>query len=640
MPPWVASVPRLTTLCSRRAIDHFSSPLRCRHVRNTRPANLRFRAASTHVSPTAINYRPNIPPENKELYDVLSELSGKAEQYVNISRLQLALRGFAVDNAVTRVAVLGLSSQVGAQRLVRALLADPLAGEQGWEGELEKVGEEGAVLLRSGDENDAHPPSPLYKTLSVPSRILAAHNLEVLVSTLNVDVARTVISPADSSMDALLVPKLQATSARGLPVPYPVHKTLILGEGLDSAVAFGKFTADSTAAVDMVKVAIDLPPPAKEAEAIDGAVATSVNVDSGMQALNALRTSVQNATFYERSWFASNLPTISKWLTQNLEPAVSTVSIKPAHSALVSSILDNIETNLVRADAEYLALFTSASSSSAAQISAEMTSYVEAWAERGHEELRDSLDEAFTSKNWRRLAWWKLFWRVDDVGMVLEELLERRWLVDAEKDAVFLAGRMKQAGFPEIAPPVPVIEVVDEQLEATSQQDPAQPFPPPSNAQTDLSTEVHHSSLWQTILPTTRAALLTSTLVPLHALAQRLILTTLSTTSLSSALSALLYVSVDSFSVFEASAVAALGIVFSLRRMQKVWEGAREDWMKRVREEGRQALKGTERGVKGIVEGRARLGTGEGVDDSVKERRVVREVVGRVRSVLAKMEGR
>ena len=104
MPPWVASVPRLTIL---RAIDGLHVGLPCRHATKPGFANLRARSASTHVSPTAINLRPNIPPRNKELYDTLSALSGAAETYVNISRLQLALRGLAAHDAVTRIAGMG-----------------------------------------------------------------------------------------------------------------------------------------------------------------------------------------------------------------------------------------------------------------------------------------------------------------------------------------------------------------------------------------------------------------------------------------------------------------------------------------------------------------------------------------------------
>lgn len=102
MPPWVAFAPRLTSLTKGRAIERFPAVLRCSHAT---PRSLYLRCfASTHVSPTAINLRPHIPPRNKELYDALSALSGAAETYVNISRLQLALSGLAAQDAVTRVA--------------------------------------------------------------------------------------------------------------------------------------------------------------------------------------------------------------------------------------------------------------------------------------------------------------------------------------------------------------------------------------------------------------------------------------------------------------------------------------------------------------------------------------------------------
>lgn len=46
--------------------------------------------------------------------------------------------------------VLGLNSQVSAQRLARLLLADPLGNEEEWEQELEKAGDgnDRAVLLK------------------------------------------------------------------------------------------------------------------------------------------------------------------------------------------------------------------------------------------------------------------------------------------------------------------------------------------------------------------------------------------------------------------------------------------------------------------------------------------------------------
>jgi hypothetical protein len=104
MPPWVATVPRLSSLINGRATERLSLALRCRNTPRSSLTHLRVRSASTHVSPTAINLRPNIPPRNKELHDALSALSGAAETYVNISRLQLALAGLVAQDAVTRIA--------------------------------------------------------------------------------------------------------------------------------------------------------------------------------------------------------------------------------------------------------------------------------------------------------------------------------------------------------------------------------------------------------------------------------------------------------------------------------------------------------------------------------------------------------
>jgi hypothetical protein len=58
-----------------------------------------------------------------------------------------------------------------------------------------------------------------------------------------------------------------------------------------------------------------------------------------------------------------------------------------------------------------------------------------------------------------------------------------------------------------------------------------------------------------------------------------------------------MYVSSVSTGLYECGAVAALGVVWSLRRMQGKWETARKFWEGEVREEGRRAV----RGVEGVV---------------------------------------
>ncbi|EMD92253.1 hypothetical protein COCC4DRAFT_162123 [Bipolaris maydis ATCC 48331] len=628
MPPWVASVPRLTIFRKTGSIDRIPLALRCRNVPKSPCASLRARSASTHVSPTAINLRPNVPPRNQELYDALSALSGAAETHVNISRLQLALRGLAAQDAVTRVAVLGLNSQLSAQQLARLLLADPLAAEGQWEKELAKagVGSENAVLLKYGTDPDDVTPSPLYRVLAVPSRVLQSHNIEVLVSTVNVNVDKSVPHVStESSIESLLVPKLQATSARGLPVPYPVHKTLILGVGLDSAISYGRFSADGLDEMqDMVKLAIDLPVPSSDSSSDPNTETAAINIAVGAKGLDSFRESIKNATVYERAWFQSGLPTLSQWLVRDLQPSNG---IKPPLRTLIVSVADGVEASVAKADAAQLQKLATVQTDD--EVTASILGHLETWAEKSHAELRDQLDEAFVAKNWHKLAWWKLLWRVDDVTMISSEILERRWLVSAEKNSVYLAGRMNQAGFPDeiqrpIASSIP---------EATTQDT----APTAENQRMDLSTNVRKPMPWHEQISNARTELINDTVPPLQALAQRLLLQTFSTTSISSAASALLYVSMSSFSVFEASAVAALGLTFSLRRMQKLWEGARETWQATVREEGRRTLKSTEEGVRFVIENAEKKEVVE--EEDVRERRAAREAVRRVREVLEKMGG-
>jgi len=532
----------------------------------------------------------------------------------------------AAQDAVTRVAVLGLNSQLSAQQLARLLLADPLGAEEQWEKELVKGdGNERAVLLKYGNDPDEHTPSPLYKVLPVPSRTLQSHNLEILVSTINVNVAKPAPQVSvESPKESVLVPKLQAPTARALPVPYPVHKTLVVGEGLDSAIAFGRFSADGLDEVDdMVKLAVELPVPSDETFSETHSGTAPINIKVGTKALDSFRESIQNSIIYERGWFKSGLPTLTNWLVQDVQ---TSDTIKPTMKTLITSLTDDVEANILKEDASRLQELASIPTDQ--DVTASIVGHLETWAEKSHAELRDQLDEAFTSKNWHKLAWWKLLWRVDDVTMISSEILERRWLVSAEKGSIYLAGRMNQAGFPDEMQHTTASNIPEATMQDTA--------PTAENPRTDLSTNVRKPIPWSEHIASARTELLIDTIPPLQALAQRLILQTFSTTSISSAASVLLYFSVSSFSVFEASAVAALGLTVSLRRMQKLWEGAREAWQGTVREEGRRTLKSTEESIRFIIGNGGKKTVSEA--DDVVQRRKAREAVKKVRDALVRMD--
>jgi hypothetical protein len=445
---------------------------------------------------------------------------------------------------------------------------------------------------------------------------------------LNTNLASTISASTESSKEAVLVPKLHPASARALPVSYPVHKTLIFGEGLDSAIAYGRYTAADTEDLGaVVKLAIDLPPPSNEQELSAQSGSAAINTQVGLEALATFRESIQNSIAYERGWYRSGLPSLSAWLTYDLEPSKP---VKPVLTTLVSTILDDVEASITKEDTAQLQKLAALPSNQ--ETSASIVNHLETWAEKSHTELRDELDDAFSTRNWHKLAWWKLLWRVDDVTMISSEILERRWLISAEKSSIYLAGRMNQAGFPDELLPAPVNSSPEVTTEETA--------PTAENPRMDISTEVRKSIAWPEHIAAARTELINDTVPPLQALAQRLILQTFSTTSLSSAASALLYVTVSSFSVFEAAAVGVLGLTISLRRMQKLWEGARESWEGTVREEGRRTLKGTEESVRMIIRNkeRADLGFSPVEDEGVKQRKQAREAVAKVREALAKME--
>ncbi len=164
-----APIPFICPICRhKQAFFTFNGGIRSYKSRRERGLGPQNRTASTIPSVTAVNVKREIPSAFQELYGALKALESEAGVYVNTSQLQLALRGVESENAVIRVAgenyvfsigrcqilmgsiVLGLNGQSGARRLAKALLADPLAAEQGWETQLtgSDEGDGKALILR------------------------------------------------------------------------------------------------------------------------------------------------------------------------------------------------------------------------------------------------------------------------------------------------------------------------------------------------------------------------------------------------------------------------------------------------------------------------------------------------------------
>jgi len=440
-------------------------------------------------------------------------------------------------------------------------------------------------------------PNDLLPTLAVRSPILKKGNIEILIGSIGSEAAST----STTSADTFLVPNITITtshSGRQNVVRYPVHRSIVCGNGVNGLLAFSSLMgrSDLKNEVASVRGAIEL---SVADQTRDSDRLSFVDIDRASAALDKIRESVQNATEYERGWNASGVQPVVDWLSTSSRSA-SGEALNPALVSLIESLLNAAEKGVAARDIQTRQEQTVGVVPE--EVRSELERGVITWAEKGHSELRSSLEAGFASPRWRGLAWWKLFWRVDDVGMITSEILEKQFLRQAEREVIYTSGKYQQAG---------LLEEPINSVKSTTDSNPAKSASPP----------------WPTLIPDMRAKLLNTTIPSLQALAQSLVLFSVSTTSLTSALSVLTYLSFPAASAYESATLGALGLIYSLRRQQKKWDSARDFWEDEVREEGRTSLLETEALLRRIVhEG------GKSVEDVSDHS--AREAVSRARKAL------
>ncbi|KAL1958643.1 hypothetical protein VTO42DRAFT_3986 [Malbranchea cinnamomea] len=530
----------------------------------------------TFASSSAINATKNIPPRFTELYSALKSVGDSAANHVNVSRLQLALRGLETENPVIRVAVLGLGDAATAARLVRLLLADPLGPKEKWEDYLENYGcdNEHGLLIKYGEGTNIVTSASLVPTISIPSTVLRKANLQIYISSLGTG---SIERFGQFTPSTLYVPTISIpTTSTGIhsPIRYPVHRTIVCGKGIDDLLTYDRLAGTGGAATEeSARAVFDLRlSQIPQDPQTGGGVITFVDVERAESALRVFRDSVQNASEYEREWTGSGVQPLIDWLAKDY----SREPIHPDVKHLVRSLLDSAEESVLNDEKQKKLERQTRKIPEHVRHSLDQT--VSTWSERAHTELRDTLNEGFMSRQWRDLAWWKLFWRVDDVSMIMTGILEKKWLPQAEKEAIWLNGKIQQAG------------LLDG--DSASEFNGGKPPNEPATASDDVyTTQVKRS----------RDRLIDTRVPVLHSLAQGLVAFSFSTATLTSALAALTYVSTSTTSAYEAGTVAAVGLVYSLRRQQKRWEAVRNDWESEVREEGRKALRETEDTLRVVV---------------------------------------
>ncbi|KAI0009562.1 hypothetical protein F4779DRAFT_581597 [Xylariaceae sp. FL0662B] len=534
----------------------------------------------------------------KELEKVLVELQKHAANYVNLSRLQLALNGLRQKpgKESIRVAVLGLTngseSSKTAKQVLKLLIADPLKDEEQWEKDVDRHNLAQPMIIRVGEE--AHQErgaisitkGNLLHQVSVSSATLNGHSLELLLMETNLFMSQQEMGALAGFEDSVLVPTVDiptSNTGRYTPITTPVHKALVVADGIMGAASVVSMSALESNHI--VTAAVNLPD-YKPADT-SPLPFTPIDVPTAILGLGLVRENLSNAMEFEQLWFQSNLPKLVEWLKADIMTTPENITKLPVKE-LISSLLRNTSAAIQNEQARRLGSLLATKTTAATMTKLQRS--LDDWAESAHTELQEQLDLAFYSKRWRKLGWWKLFWRVDDVGMLTNDILNQRFLPDSERSAIFLAGRMEEAGISLKYLSSPPASEMSTKLTDDNNADPD----PEASSDAEVAIVPAPPPSWPVNIPTTRTYLQTETVPRLQALAQKLIFQALSTSGLTTALGALIYLSTLTTTVYEAGAVAALGVVWSLRRMQKHWETARVFWEGEVREEGRKAVRGVE----------------------------------------------
>lgn len=538
----------------------------------------------------------------------LHDLQRLVGHEVNLARLQLALDslGQPAGDETIRLAVYGSST---AKQVLRLLLTDPLSAEQEWEEQLAGHDPQTPLIIRVGADRHRDTPGSEgtnltftrgeLKELLVSSPGLNDHRFEILLLQDGWPIDITAYQNEEALRTALLMPSVSVpTSTASHPqlVSTPVHKALLVTDGIAGIASLAKLSSpshDILAAIDLTGYAPEKAP---------DLFPVPIDVKPAKEGVTAFRQSINKAFEYEKLWFKSRLPTLLSWLKQG-SASTDDGATKETVRVLVASVLEYVNRSI--SEVEERALHLRRQTLPAPNRIEHLNKDLEAWSEKAHAELQGELDRAFTSRRWKKLNWWKLFWRVDDVGMLSSEMLSQRFLPRAERNVIYLAGQVDGSGvwYPESSKAVYSIPAPPTIMGEKARSTPptaAQSPPGPSAA------AVARGTRWPTHITFTRNYLQSETIPALQALAQKLVIQSAGFSGLTTSLGALMYLS--SFGISESGAVAALGIVWSLQRLQKKWETAREYWQSEVREEGRKAVRAVE------------VSVGEAIDKAVQQR--------------------
>ncbi|KAF1822959.1 uncharacterized protein K489DRAFT_357180 [Dissoconium aciculare CBS 342.82] len=592
-----------------------------RHFHSTRRL-----AQEDHASKTAVNAPSPVPPALRELHQRLSHLQEDASSYINLSQLQLALRSLEGSDPVIRVAfvALGKNGYHAARQLARVLFSDALEDEQAWEKVLNSPGDERSILLKYGDaqvDSGVQNSTPLIKTLSIPSPLLRRLNLEILVTPLGENSASSTINLEET----LLVPPVTISNSNAGRVGFvrhPVHRALIVGEGVSGAIAFGTLPSN-TVDGETINSTLSIPlrsastPLNAEADSSD----KSIDTDLASHSISIFRADKANGAAFNREWQASRVPTVTAWLKRAVDDSATADGLKPAVQGLIEVLLTGAEKAVTLAESRAARSSVASDVSDATRMS--LRKATATWSEEAHGDLATNLDTALDSATWRKTAWWRLLWRIDEVSLSASEVLVRGWLVEAEQTLAFLSGRVLQAG----------VASADDMRGGTVAE--VLNFTPMlARVKQDSGLNPLFNPPWPQSIAVARQQMLHEVVPALHRRAQGLLVSVLSLMGGSGVLAGTILAASGGVALYEAGAVAALGFVWSLRRLQTKWSRERTAFTQTARENGRRVLIDVEQQLRALIEKGGRTSIDR---TSEREWREARKVINACREAILRL---
>ena len=196
----------------------------------------------------------------------------------------------------------------------------------------------------------------------------------------------------------------------------------------------------------------------------------------------------------------------------------------------------------------------------------------EQWATEAHTELQTTFTKALDELIQNRLAWWKLYYKVDDVFQAASETLIYYFMPRTQDRFEYLLGRIDQFAEEHYFPPLP-------------------------KSEQDTAGQISKTEDISAMFKKSRDSMISELAVDLHNAALRELLKNLLGVQVPLIVLPLLGVYLFDYSLYGAGSIMALGVAVGASRLQKAWQRATTKFKSAALEKAKVTVEQCERGI-------------------------------------------